>query len=115
MAKAFRIRTKLIIIQSITAFTAVVVCSIIFVLNAISTFKESAINNKYSIAQIVGTNLAPSLVFNDAESANKLLSNLSANQSVLNALLLDNKHAVFSKYDRKEFEGGFESAPCFRQ
>ena len=83
-----RIRSKLILIQSATALTAVVICSVIFVLNAIKTYKESAVNNKYSVAEIVGVNAASSLVFKDQDAASKLLSNLSSNTTILNAELL---------------------------
>jgi signal transduction histidine kinase len=103
--KNISIRNKLIIIQATTAFVAVAICSVIFVRNAINTFKESSINNKYSIAQIVGANSTSALVFKDQETAKKLLANLSTNTSILNALILDKNGNVFAGYDKKGEEG----------
>jgi len=95
------IRSKLIIMQAATAFTAVVICSVIFVLNAIRTFKESSIANKSSIAEIVGVNAASALQFKDEETAKKLLANLSSNATILNAVILDKYGNTFAAYDKK--------------
>src|SRR4051812_7494485 len=103
--KNIRIRTKLILIQGATALTAIVICSVIFVLNAISTFKESAVNNKYSLAQVVGDNAASSLLFKDQDAAKRLLSILTSNESILNTELLDREGKYFIGVNSKGEEG----------
>src|SRR5258708_6500604 len=84
-----------------TALTAVAICSVIFVLNSIRSFKRSAIENRYSIAEVTGANTASSLEFKDADAAHKLLDNLSGNSTILHAAVLDRDGHIFADYTRK--------------
>lgn len=94
------IKTKLILIQLLTAFVAVFICCILFVFNDIKIFNRSQVSTRYSIAEIVGVNSVAPLLFNDKESASKILMNFSNNPSILNAVILDKNGTVFAKYDK---------------
>lgn len=98
--KNISIKNKLILIQLVTAFVAVLVCCILFVFNDIKTFNRSLVNNKYSIAEIVGVNAVAPLLFNDKDAATKILLNLKSNPSVLNAAIFDKEGNKFAQFDR---------------
>ncbi|HET6244789.1 MAG: HAMP domain-containing protein [Bacteroidetes bacterium] len=99
--KNISIRNKLIVIQLATAFIAVLICSVIFVIITINTFKEAEIKNKYSLAEIVGVNAAPTLLFDDNSAANQILEELKSNPSILNAIILDKTGKEFAKYSKE--------------
>ncbi|MES2138271.1 MAG: ATP-binding protein [Bacteroidota bacterium] len=99
--KNISIKSKLILIQVATGMVAVLICCIIFVYNDITTFKNSLISNKYSIAEIVGENSIAPLVFNDKDAANKILLHFNDNTSILNAVILDKRGKEFARYNKK--------------
>lgn len=95
------IRNKLILIQVATAFIAAMICSAFFLFNDIKTFKSSEVRNKNSIAEIIGVNLIPPLLFNDQDAANKIFLHLDDNPSILNAAVLDKNGKKFAGYIKK--------------
>ena len=95
--KNISIRKKLIIIQVATAFIAVLICCIFFVLNNIQVFKDSSVSGKNSIAEI---NAASALEFMDHEAANEMLLKLNSNRSILNAVILDKTGKPFARYNK---------------
>lgn len=95
------IRNKLTVVQTIATFIAVLLCCVIFVYNDITAFKDSSLNTKYSIAEIVGENSMAALVFNDKDAANKILLHFSNNPSILNAGILDKSGKEFARYIKK--------------
>jgi len=99
--KNISIKNKLILIQVATAFIAAMICSAFFLFNDIKTFKSSEVRNKKSIAEIVGVNLIPPLLFNDQDAANKIFSHLDDNPSILNAVVLDKNGEKFAGYIKK--------------
>lgn len=99
--KNISIKNKLILIQVATALIALLICCLIFVINGIKIFKESSINNKYTIAEIVGVNSVAPLVFKDQDAANNILRNLNSNPSIINAEISDKAGKVFAIYNRK--------------
>jgi signal transduction histidine kinase len=98
--KNISIKNKLILIQLITAFIAVLVCCVLFVFNDVQTFNKSLVSNKYSIAEIVGINAVAPLVFNDVDAATVMLNNLKSNPSILNAAIFDKDGKKFATYDK---------------
>ncbi len=98
--KNISIKNKLILMQLVTAFVAVLLCCILFVLNDVKTFNRSLINIKQSIAEIVGVNSVAPLLFNDKDAATQILLNLKSNSSILNAAIFDKKGLKFAQYDR---------------
>ena len=99
--KNISISNKLIIIQVTTAFMAVLICCVIFVINDIKIFKTSQVRNKNSIAEIVAVNSVSPLLFNDQDAANKILLNLNSNPSILNAAILNKTGKEFARYSQK--------------
>jgi PAS domain S-box-containing protein len=94
------IKRKLIIIQSVTAFLAVLICCVIFLLNNIKIFKGSAVTKLQSIARIVGDNAASPLVFVDAEAGHTILRNLENEPDIMDAVILDKTGKIFCRYTR---------------
>jgi signal transduction histidine kinase len=94
------IKNKLILIQIATALVAVVICCVIFVINDLKIFKANNISNKYSIAEILGLNSIAPLLFNDHESAKKILMSLDSNPSILNAAVYDKNGNLFAVYNK---------------
>ncbi|HET6228342.1 MAG TPA: ATP-binding protein [Bacteroidia bacterium] len=97
--KNISIKNKLITIQLITSFIAVLICCVLFVFNDIKTFNKSMVDNKNSIAEIVGVNAISPLLFNDKDAATQILMNLKSNPSILNAAIFDKDGAKFAQYD----------------
>lgn len=100
--KNISIKNKLILIQLVTAFVAVLICCVLFVFNDVKTFNKSLVNNKYSIAEIVGVNVIAPLLFKDKDAATQILQNLKSNASILNAAIFDKEGIKFAQYDRRE-------------
>lgn len=98
--KNISIKNKLILIQVVTAFIAVLICCILFVFNDIKSFNKSLVSNKYSIAEIVGVNVIAPLLFNDKDAATQILQNLKSNTSILNAAVFDKEGEKFAQFDR---------------
>ncbi|MES2138855.1 MAG: PAS domain S-box protein [Bacteroidota bacterium] len=99
--KNISIKNKLILIQLATAFMAAMICSSFFLYNDIKTFKSSEVRNKKSIAEIVGVNLIPPLLFYDQDAANKICLHLDDNPSILNAVVLEKNGKEFAGYIKK--------------
>jgi len=99
ISKNISIKNKLIIIQLVTSFIAVLICCVLFVFNDIKTFNKSIVENKNSIAEIVGMNAISPLLFDDKDAATQLLTNLKSNPSILNAAIFDKDGVKFAQYD----------------
>jgi signal transduction histidine kinase len=94
------IRNKLIIIQSVTAFIALLICCSIFAFIGIRSFETAAVRKTYSIARILGANSVSPLQFLDQEVANKILDKLNNETDIQEAVLFDRNGRVFSMYSR---------------
>jgi signal transduction histidine kinase len=101
--KNLSIRNKLILIQTTTAFIAVLICCIFFVLNDIKTFKESDKLKLFSLARIVGENAISTLVFLDQDAAAQILSKLNKEPDIAEAVLLDKNGKLFAKHSREQW------------
>ncbi|HXH18956.1 MAG TPA: PAS domain S-box protein, partial [Chitinophagales bacterium] len=99
--KDISIRSKLIFIQSATAFIAVLLCCAFFVFEEIKTFKASAVRKMYSVARIAGDNSVSPLLFMDADAATAILQSLSKEPDIVDAVLLDKTGKVFARYTRE--------------
>lgn len=98
--KNISIKKKLIIIQFLTAFIAVLICATFFLYVEIKLYKASEIKNKEDIAEIIGTNSIAPLIFDDDGSATNMLSLLKDNASILNVALLDESGKDFARYTK---------------
>src|SRR5438874_1621525 len=100
--KNYSIKSKLIIIQTSTAFIVVLVCCIFFVLNDIRTFKDSAKRKMYSLARIVGENATSTLVFLDQDAATRILTKLNKEPDIVQATVLDKNGNLFADYTKHQ-------------
>jgi signal transduction histidine kinase len=103
--KDISIRNKLILIQGVTALIAVLTCCTIFVINDVNIYKQASYANKKTIAEVIGQNAVSTIYFQDKEAATKILSNLSNNESILNAAILDKTGNIFATYSTKNEQG----------
>ncbi len=94
------IKNKLIFIQSITAFLAVLLCAVVFVVNDINIFKENAVRKLYSVARIVGGNIVAPLEFSDKNIAQEILQSLDKEPDIKEAMVLDTAGDIFARYTR---------------
>lgn len=94
------IRNKLIAIQIITSFGALIICCSIFVFNSISTFKSSTQRKLFSIVRIIAANAVSPMQFMDEDAATNILSKLSNEPDIREATLLDKNGKVFASYAR---------------
>lgn len=106
--KNLSIRNKLILIQTTTAFFAVLICCIFFVFNDIRTFKESGKRKLFSLARIVGENSISTLVFFDQDAATQLLSKLNKEPDIAEAILLDKNGKLFARHSMAQPTNGEE-------
>lgn len=100
--KNLSIKNKLILIQTTTAFIAVLICCIFFVFNDINTFKESGKRKLFSLARIVGENAISTLVFLDQDAATQILSKLNKEPDIAEAFILDRNGKLFAKHSREQ-------------
>lgn len=96
--KNISIRKKLIIIQSTTAFLALLICCSVFVVNGVETFKSSAERKMQSVARIVGANSVSPLLFMDAAADSNILDKLHGEPDILDAVVLDKTGKYFAAY-----------------
>lgn len=107
--KNISIKNKLISIQVITAFMAVLICCVFFVFNEINILKDSAVQTEYSIIKVIGDNAISPLLFNDKDAATGVLLSLKNNPNILNAAIFDKTGKEFAVYTKKG--GGAFSFP----
>ncbi len=68
------------------------------------TFKETAVHNLSTQAQIVASNSVSAILFNDSQSANHTLSALKNNPDILLAVVYDPGGHPFMSYSRSQGE-----------
>jgi methyl-accepting chemotaxis protein len=96
------IKRRLILsFMTTTGLTLLLVSGAIFVTEVIN-FRARMINEVSVLAQVVGTNSAASLLFNDVEAAEETLAALKANTHVIAAVIYDAEEAPFAAYLRSE-------------
>ncbi len=81
-----------------TAMLALVLVTAAVMINEYFTKKEDTEKQLMLIADIIAWNSAASLTFNDAQTANELLSGLSSQSSLLSAHLYNNAGTLFASY-----------------
>ncbi|MEW6715711.1 MAG: CHASE sensor domain-containing protein, partial [Nitrospirota bacterium] len=98
--KDISIKTKLIRISLFTAGFALILSAMAITINEVIVFKKSTLNELTIQTEIIGSNSAAALMFNDAKAAAEILSALRANGSVDLALIYTKDGALFAKYSR---------------
>ena len=96
------IRSKLVLIQLITAFTVLVSASGILFINQKHQFRAELVNSLSSTAMLVGGNSVSTLVFFDDVAAQRVLTSLQVKPQIANACVYDANGASFATYSREE-------------
>ncbi|MFV5694103.1 PAS domain S-box protein [Flavobacterium sp. LB3P122] len=94
------IKNKLVLMQVFTSAFVLVLCITAFVLIDIKGFKDRKMVSSIAIAQVVGFNSVSALEFLDNAAAKKILSELTVQNDILNASILDKKGHVFASYTK---------------
>src|SRR5689334_1961364 len=100
------IRRKLGIVILCTCLLGLSITGLAFEIYEKATFRTDLIAELTAHADMLGSNTAASLTFNDRKSAQDLLGALSIERHVLAACIYDRDGRVFAEYRR---EGGGES------
>ena len=96
--KNLSIRTKLILMLSLSAIIALSVLSLTSAYYIVNNQREHSLHNLTQLVQITGENIKASLMFDDEESAAKILEPLSINPNIEEALLYTPKNRLFASY-----------------
>ena len=98
--RVLSIRRKLIYLMMATSASVLLLSTLGFVLNEISMFKKTMIEDMSSIARIIGVNSSAALSFGDHAAAKEVLASLSTEPSVLYAGIFDDKEQLFAEYQK---------------
>lgn len=95
------IKNKLILVQVFTCLIVLGLCITAFLITEIKSYKARKIISTEAIAKIIGSNNISAIQFLDNEAAKKSLSELSLENDILNASLLDKNNTIFASYTKK--------------
>lgn len=94
------IKRKLTLIILLTSAAALLLACGAFVTYEQIAFRTTMVRDFSITAEIIGSNSAAALSFNDANAAEQTLKGLSAQPHVVGACIYDNKGNVFATYQR---------------
>lgn len=97
----YSIRRKLMTIMLITAGLVLLMVSLAFFVNAALSFRTMMLNDQRILANIVGSNTAAAVTFNDQKAASETIEGLSANPHVIAAAIINSSNKLFALYVRK--------------
>lgn len=81
--KNLSIKNKLILIITLTSTIVLLLASGAFVLNDLITFRRNMMNDLWMLADLVGTNAAAPLMFDDVETAQQNIAALTINKKII--------------------------------
>ena len=87
----------------VTTGTALLLASVAFASIEIVRFRGSMVRNLSALAEVIGLNTGPAMLFRDPESAEETLSALTAEEHVLLAVVYDTTGSLFARYTRDGF------------
>jgi signal transduction histidine kinase/DNA-binding response OmpR family regulator len=99
-AKDHSIAQKLTWMNMLVSGAALLLACTAFITYDMVTFKETMVRNLSTQAQIIGSNTASALLFNDQQSAETTLAALKAAHNVLSAGIYTPDGRLFSSYSR---------------
>jgi len=92
------IKTKLNLLTTAAAATALLLSSVAFYINGVRTIRTSKVQQLSTLATVVGSNTTAALEFDDPETAGELLASLAQHPSVEFACLFDTQGKPFATY-----------------
>ena len=100
----YSIRRKLMSIMLITCGVVLVMVTIAFFADDALSFRSMMMKNQMILANIVGSNTAAAVSFDDQQAANETLEGLAANPHIIAAAVLTPANDFFAFYVRKGIE-----------
>ena len=100
------IKRKLPLITLLTSGVALMLACAAFVIYDLITFRQAMARDLTILAEIIGTNSAAALTFDDANAATEVLAALSAKEHLVSACLYKSDGPVFAKYSRRNANRG---------
>ena len=79
------IRRKVVLMQMVTACTALVLAALAFLALEVSAFKRTESRELQTVGQLIASNVAPMVAFEDPEAASRILGSLAVRPSILQA------------------------------
>jgi PAS domain S-box-containing protein len=105
--KNLSITRKLVIIQLVTTFSAILFYGTFVATNDWRLFRSTLVGGLSSIAELTGANSASALNFLDNAAAEENLRAMEASANLVNAWIYNAEGLLFAKYSKKGF-GDFE-------
>jgi len=100
----YSIKRQLISIMLLTSCLVLAVAAISFFLSDAVSFRKGLKQNLGILANIIGSNTAAAIVFNDPKAARDTLDGLAANPHILAAYIVVGGDRLFASYQKKGFE-----------
>jgi PAS domain S-box-containing protein len=94
------IKRKLTIFSMLTTFVALILACAGFVTYEMVVFHRTVVSNLQSTAEIIGSNSAAAITFDDPASAEETLGSLRAHPHVIGGAVYDDGGKVFATYTR---------------
>src|SRR5918993_3551928 len=79
-----------------------------FLVSDFITYREHVVTQASGLAEMIEVNASTALLFNDRETAEKLLGALSTQRQIVSAVIYDAEGSVFARYAR---DGGGSPPP----
>ncbi len=100
------VKTKLITIMVFTAVVAIALVMVSYLLVEFSSYQKAMLDELRIQAHIVAKNVAAALIFDDQKTAEEILGFLSADQDIIEAIILNNEKQPFASYHQKKKSTG---------
>ena len=94
------IKQKLMRISMLTTCVALLLASVLLIVNEVTAFRQSLMERMGVMARIIGTNSTAALIFNDQRTAEETLSALRSDHNINCAVLYNRKGDVLAQYIR---------------
>jgi PAS domain S-box-containing protein len=92
------IKRKLLLIGLLTSGIALLSVSLILTVRGALEWQEHSLSDMRTYVRVIGSNIAPAMMFDDRNAANETLAALAANPDIVDAVIYDNKGEVFARY-----------------
>ena len=105
------IKQKLMKISMLTTCVALLLTSVLLIVNEVTVFRQSLMERMGVMARIIGTNSTAALMFNDQKTAEETLSALKSAQNITCAVLYNRNGDVLAQYIRDGSAGDCRRHP----
>lgn len=101
----YSLRNKLIAIMLLTSSIVLFITSAAFLANQGVAYRRVTTEELQALADIIGKNVSPALLFHDRSSAHDTLQGLDTNPRILSAHIVTDEGMVFAEYHRAGKQG----------